>query len=127
MNTDKSASLVEGDLSEKVIGIFFSVYNELGSGFLESVYESALALALHDAHVRAVRQAPVNVVFRGHIVGEFRVDILVEDRLVIEIKAGSGLVPAHEAQLINYLRATGVRVGLLLNFGPQPEFRRRVF
>jgi hypothetical protein len=96
--------LVSGGLSGKVIGAFFDTYNELGHGFLE-----------------------IDVRFHGRIVGEFRADMLVNDHLLIEIKAALRIAPPHEAQLLNYLKATGIRLGLLLNFGPSPEFRRRVF
>lgn len=126
MDTDTN-SLAESDLTERVIGVYYSVYNELGNGFLESVYESALALALRDHGLSLQQQAPLRVDFRGRSVGEFRADLLVEGRLIIEIKAVSRLVEAHEMQLVNYLKATGIRVGLLMNFGPHPEFKRRVY
>lgn len=114
-------------MTERVIGIFYAVYNELGHGFLESVYENALALALRETDIVAVQQAPLRVQFRGHTVGEFRADLLVENRLIVEIKAVSRLAPAHEVQLVNYLEATGIRVGLLMNFGLHPQFKRRIF
>src|SRR5689334_6962122 len=125
MNTDKA--LKEFELTERVIGEFYSVYNDLGSGFVEGVYASALELAFRDARIKAVREMPMTVHFRGHAVGEFRADFIVEARLILEIKAIDRLVPAHEAQLINYLKTSGIHVGLLLNFGPRPEFKRRIF
>lgn len=125
MNTD--TALAEADLTERVIGIFYAVYNELGHGFLESVYENSLALALRETGIAAVQQAPLRVEFRGRTVGEFRADLLVDDRLIVEIKAVSRLAPAHEVQLVNYLKATGIRVGLLMNFGLYPQFKRRIF
>ena len=125
MNTDKA--LVESDLTERVIGVFYSVYNELGVGFLENVYENALALALNNAGLDVEQQTALAVSFRGHTVGEFRADIVVEKRLILEIKAAERLTPAHEAQLINYLKVARIPVGLLLNFGPRPEFKRRIF
>jgi GxxExxY protein len=124
---DTSTALPEADLTERVIGIFYAVYNELGSGFLESVYENALALALRETGIVAVQQASLRVQLRGHIVGEFRADLLVDDRLIVEIKAVAQLASAHEVQLVNYLKATGIRVGLLMNFGPHPQFKRRIF
>lgn len=127
MNTDQANALLEHDLTERIIGAYYAVYNELGAGFLESVYESALALALQDAGLLVVRQAPIEVRFRGQLVGEFRADMLVNQCIIIEIKAATRLTNAHDGQLINYLKATGIRVGLLFNFGAQPEFRRRVF
>ena len=125
MNTDRA--LIESELTQHVIGVFYTVYNELGGGFLESVYESAVALALRETGLDVVQQVPLVVNFRGHVVGEFRADIVVEKRVVLEIKAVERLIPAHEAQLINYLKASEIRVGLLLNFGPRAEFKRRVF
>lgn len=126
MDTD-TALLAEADLTKRVIGLFYAVHNELGHGFLESVYENSLALALRGAGIAVVQQAPLRVDFLGHTVGEFRADLLVEDRLIVEIKAVSRLVAAHEVQLVNYLKATGIRVGLLMNFGPHPQFKRRIF
>lgn len=122
-----STGLMQRRVSKQVIGAFFDVYNELGHGFLESVYEGALAIRLHEFGLQVERQAPVAVRFHNHVVGEFRTDLLVEDCLLVEIKAVRSLVEAHEAQLLNYLKATGLRVGLLLNFGSRAEFRRRVF
>lgn len=127
MNTDYSTKLIDHALSEKVIGAYYTVYNEFGPGFLESVYENALMIALGEADVQATQQASIQVTFHGHTVGEFRADILVDDRIIVELKTASSLTSVHEAQLINYLKATGIRVGLLFNFGAQPEFRRRVY
>ena len=128
MSADESCGgLLHGDLSERVLKAFYEVYNELGSGFLESVYEHSLAIALQEAGLRVARQQPIEVSFRGRVVGEFRADLVVEDLLIIEVKACSALSGAHEAQLLNYLRATGYQVGLLLNFGPQAQFKRRVY
>ena len=109
------------DLTEKIIGVFYAVYNELGHGFLESVYEQALALALVQAGLNVQRQVPVVVWFRGQKIGDFRADMLVEG-LVLELKAARTIDQAHEKQLLNYLRATDVEVGLLLNFGLGPNF-----
>ncbi|MGN6112480.1 MAG: GxxExxY protein [Luteimonas sp.] len=119
--------LVHRDLTERVIGAFYSTYNELGFGFLESVYENALAFQLENCGLKVLRQHPIVVNFRGRVVGEFRADLFVEDVLLVEIKSARSLVPVHEAQLLNYLKATGLRLGLLANFGPRPEFRRLVF
>lgn len=113
------------EVTEAVIGRAFDVHHELGSGFLETVYEAALALALADAGMHVVRQAAVDVRFRGRVVGEYRADLLVEQKVIVEVKAGSGLLAIHEAQLLNYLKATGVEVGLLINFGKSVEHRRR--
>jgi GxxExxY protein len=126
MNADK-ANLIHGELTERVIGVFFDVYNTLGHGFLESVYENALAIALSEAGLQVQSQVPISVSFRGRGVGEFRVDLLVADCMIIEAKAVNTLTSAHEAQLLNYLKATKIPVGLLLNFGPRPQFKRRIF
>lgn len=126
MNADKHP-LLEAELTERVIGVFYAVYNELGSGFLESVYENAFAAALREIGLRVVQQAPIDVRFRGILVGEFKADLLVEERIIVELKAVSQLGSAHEVQLVNYLKATGIPVGLLFNFGPRPQFKRRVF
>ncbi len=126
MDADRG-SLVLRRLSDRVIGAFFDTYNELGHGFLESVYEAALAVRLRECGLRVEQQVPIDVRLHGHVVGQFRADMLVERRLLIEIKAAVQIASAHEAQLLNYLKATRVHLGLLLNFGPRPEFRRRVF
>ncbi len=123
MNAD-DRGLKERDLTARVIGVFYEVYNELGHGFLESVYEGALEIALRQAGLGVLRQSPIEVRFRGIVVGEFRADLIVEGRVVVELKAAKSIDPAHEAQVLNYLRATPIEVGLLLNFGPKPEFKR---
>ena len=115
------------DLSATVIGAFYETYNALGFGFLESVYENAFAIQLEHCGLRVERQRPITVRYRGNIVGDFRADLVVEERLLVEIKAASALLPVHEAQLINYLKGTGLQLGLLLNFGPRPQVRRRIF
>ena len=122
-----AAGLAHRELSERVIGAFYATYSELGYGFLESVYENAFAIQLEEAGLLVRRQHPIVVRFRDQVVGEFRADLLVEDLIIVEIKSASSLASIHEAQLINYLKATGIRIGLLVNFGPRPQFRRRVF
>jgi len=112
-------------LTEEVIGACFEVANELGSGFLESVYEKALLIALRKKNINVVTQAPVTVTFRGQQVGSFFADLLVEDELIVELKAVKVLVPEHLAQVINYLKATGLETALLVNFGSRKvEYRR---
>lgn len=120
-------SLKHAELTEKIIGIFFDVYNELGHGFLESVYQNALCIALRGASLKAQCQLPIEVWFRGHQIGDFKADIVVHDKVLLELKAARNIDVAHEKQLLNYLRATRIEVGLLLNFGMKPEFRRLVF
>jgi len=125
MNADQ-AELIASDITERVIGVFFAVYNELGAGFVESVYQNAMALALRESGLKVEQQYPLTVSFRGETVGEFRVDLLVEETVVLELKAVVQLTPTHEVQLVNYLKATGAPVGLLLNFGRNAQFKRRV-
>ncbi|MGL4512350.1 MAG: GxxExxY protein [Lacipirellulaceae bacterium] len=114
------------ELTAKAIGAAYAVHNELGGGFLESVYERALLLELGRVGLTALRQVPLSVLFRGTVVGEFFADIVVEDSVIIELKAVESLSKAHEVQLVNYLVATGKPVGLLINFGPERvEVRRK--
>ncbi len=113
------------EITEKILGCCFDVMNELGTGFLESVYQSALIIALKQEGLTAQREVGLEVQFRGQKVGEFYADLLVENKVIVELKACRELIPMHEAQLINYLKATGIRVGLLINFGkPRLEFAR---
>lgn len=112
-------------LTGKILEACFEVIKELGAGFVESVYEKALLVALRQKGINARQQVPLSVKFRGVIVGEFHADILVEDKVIIELKAVRALAPEHQAQLINYLKATGIEIGLLVNFGnPKLEYRR---
>ena len=115
------------ELTNKIIGIFYEVYNELGHGFLESVYETAFEMALVSSGVPVLRQIDVPVWFRGKKIGDFTADMLVDKRVLLELKAGQALSKAHEAQLLNYLRATRIEVGILFNFGLKPEFKRMAF
>ena len=103
------------------------MYNALGYGFLEKVYENALLLELRRRGLQVEQQTPIKVYYAGQVVGEYFADLLVEGKVIVELKAAEAISPAHEAQLLNYLKATGISVGLLLNFGPRPEFRRKVF
>jgi GxxExxY protein len=122
-----SGNLKHHELTEKIIGVFFDVYNELGHGFLECVYEEAVAIALTQAGIGIRRQVPVSVWFRAHRVGTFKADLLADGKVLLELKAARMIDAAHEKQLLNYLRATDVEVGLLLNFGAKPQFRRLVY
>ena len=113
------------ELTKKIIGCCFEVINELGAGFLESVYEKSLVIALRDKGVNAVNQSPVRVYFRNECVGEFFADVLVEDEIIVELKATKALSPEHKAQVINYLKASEKSVGLLVNFGKaRLEYKR---
>lgn len=118
--------MLHEDVTRRIIGCFFRVYNELGQGFLESVYETSMAMELHAAGLRYERQSPVLARYRGRVAGEFRADFVVEGVVVLELKAGRKLEPAAQTQLLNYLRATSIEVGLLLNFGERPAFRRLI-
>ena len=119
--------LLHSDLTEKIIGAFYAVYGELGYGFLESVYEAALFHTLRDNGLGVERQVAIDVWFRGRRVGVFRADLVVATSVIVELKAVKELVSSHEAQLLNALRATNIEVGLLLNFGVKPRFKRMVF
>lgn len=119
--------LKHGELTEKIIGIFFNIYNELGHGFVESVYEQAFSVALAENEIFFQRQIAVPVWFHDHQIGDFRADLLVDNKVIVELKTGRGIDPAWEKQLLNYLRATEIEVGLLLNFGPDAQFRRYIF
>ena len=109
------------------MGVFFTVHGEFGHAFAETVYENALALALRAAGLEVEQQRRLIVKYRGVVVGEFVADMVVDKRWLLELKTVSHIVPAHEAQLTNYLKATGLHVGLIFNFGPRAQFKRRVF
>lgn len=115
-------------ISRRVIGCAFAVSNSLGSGFVESVYEGALCLELAEQGIAFERQAPLRVSYKGQVVGSFIADLIVERALLVELKALKQLASEHEAQVMNYLKASGLGVGLLLNFGaPKLEIRRVVW
>ena len=118
--------LLYRELCQSVIGVFYQVFNELGSGFLEAAYRKAMHIALEQSGIACRSEVPASVVFRGHIVGDYRMDLVVNDLIVIECKAVEKIAPVHIAQLINYLRATDYPIGFVLNFGPTPTFKRVV-
>src|SRR5438034_6073408 len=113
----KQSDLKHADLTDRIIGIFYDVYNELGYGFLESVYEESLLIALREAGLIVARQVPVPVWFCSHKVGDFRADLLVESSVLLELKSDRVLEGTHEAQLLHCLTSTEIEIGLLLNFG----------
>jgi GxxExxY protein len=115
------------ELTHKIIGVFYDVYNELGNGFLESVYQRSLGLALESAGLKVSSHVKIPVWFRGQRVGQFEGDMLVENSVLLELKTARCLDLSHHAQLLNYLRATGIEVGVLLNFGVKPEFKTLTF
>ncbi len=120
-------NLIHSELTDKIIGCIYDVYNALGHGFLEKVYENALVIKLRQIGLTVAQQAPVKVYFEGQLVGDYVADILVENNVILEIKAVSELTKAHEVQLVNYLKATGIKVGLLVDFGEKLKIVRRVF
>ncbi|HEV7676853.1 MAG TPA: GxxExxY protein [Candidatus Angelobacter sp.] len=115
------------ELTEQIIGVFYEVYNELGFGFLEKVYEEAMALALKERSINFQRQVPIPVWFHVQTIGAYDADLVVNGVVLLELKACRALDPAHEAQLLHYLRSTEIEVGLLLNFGPRPQVKRLAF
>jgi GxxExxY protein len=118
---------LHSQLTDLIICCFYNVYNVLGYGFLEKVYENALQIELEKIGIEATTQVPISVSYSGRVVGDYFCDLLVDNRVIVEIKAAQVLMAGHEAQLLNYLKATGLEVGLLLNFGPDPQVRRRVY
>ncbi len=126
MNADERRFLHK-ELTEKLIEIYYRIYGDLGFGFLESVYEQAFYWEIADAGLAVERQTDVPVWYRGRKVGDFRADLVVERKVLIEVKAARSIDPAFEAQVLNYLRATEVEVALLMNFGPRPYFKRYAF
>jgi GxxExxY protein len=115
------------DLTERIIEAFYRVYNILGYGFLEKVYENALLIELERMGIPVKAQCPIQVLYEGIVVGEYFADLLVQESVIVEIKAAKNLCPEHEAQLLNYLKATNIEIGLLVNFGPKPEIKRKAF
>jgi GxxExxY protein len=115
------------DLSAEIIKRFYIVYNALGYGFLEKVYEKALKYELEKVGFQVDRQKPINVYYETELVGEYFADLLVENKVIVELKAVETLCNEHEHQLINYLKATDIEVGLLLNFGKKPEVKRKIY
>jgi GxxExxY protein len=121
------AELLHAETTDTILNSFYHVYNKLGSGFLEKVYENAISLSLRKQGYEVQHQKSIEVYFEGEQVGQFYADLIVDNVVIIEIKAVERLVKIHETQLLNYLRATPIEVGLLLNFGEKPSHRRRIF
>ena len=124
MHSDK---LKYKELTHLIIKSFYDVYNELGGGFLESVYENAMTLVLQQQGLQVETQKEIAVYFRGNLIGNFRADMVVEEKVLLELKAVRCLESVHEAQLLYYLKATTIEVGLLMNFGNEPTFKRLVY
>ena len=119
--------LLHRDLTDVILKTYYEVYNELGYGFLERVYQNALYIELKNKGLEVVPQKKIKVYYRGNVVGDYYADLIVEDRIILELKAVEYIVEQFENQLLNYLRGTDCEVGLLLNFGKKPEFRRKIF
>ncbi len=117
--------MTDDELTDKIIACAFKVHKALGPGFSEKVYENSMRVALNHQGIQVKRQAAIQVYFEGEVVGEFLPDLWVEDRVLVELKAVLTLQKEHEVQLVNYLTATGVETGLLINFGPSVEIRRK--
>jgi len=115
------------ETTDKIIKAFYDVYNELGFGFLEKVYENSMFIELSALGLKCQRQKPINVYYKNEKVGEYFADIIVEDKIIVELKAAETIAVEHELQLINYLKATGIEVGLLLNFGKKPQIKRKIY
>jgi GxxExxY protein len=122
--TRAGLALMHGDVTREILGAFYQIYSALGYGFVEAIYQRSLPLALARRGVKAEREVPMKVTFLDTIVGDYRADLIVEGKVIVETKTAEKILPVHEMQLVNYLRATGINVGLILNFGPRPTFRR---
>lgn len=127
METKKKFEGRHSELTGKILGAFFQVQKELGFGFSEKVYEGALEVLLLEMGCVVVRQQDINVYYHGRVVGEYKADLIVNGVVLLELKSVDKLIGAHEAQLLNYLKATELEVGLLLNFGREAEFRRKIY
>jgi GxxExxY protein len=119
--------MIEDELTGRILKVFYRVYNTLGFGFIESVYHNAMILELVEHGCNVETEKPIAVTYHEHIVGTFAPDLVIDGRVILELKAKEKIVEAHEVQLVNYLRATDIEIGLLLNFGRSPEFKRKYF
>jgi len=119
--------IIEKELTGKIIKAFYNVYNKLGFGFLEKVYEHAMVIELNDLCLQCEVQKPIDVYYKEKEVGGYFADIIVGHKVILELKAAETLIKEHQAQLLNYLKATNIEVGLLLNFGKEPKFQRMIF
>lgn len=125
--SDNKTELLHSKETEIIIAAFYKVYNTLGYGFLEKVYENSLSNELQKSNLSVIKQYPINVYYDDQIVGEYFADLLINKKIIVEIKTAKSLCQENEYQLINYLKATGIEVGLLLNFGTKAEFKRKIF
>ncbi|MDR3267381.1 MAG: GxxExxY protein [Tannerella sp.] len=127
MYNNSEDKLLHKELTDIIIACFYQVYNDLGYGFLERVYQNAMYYALIDEGLKCETEKSIKVYYKGRVVGDYRADLLVENCVLLELKSSEELNQANEKQLINYLKATDIEVGLLLNFGKRPQFKRKVF
>jgi GxxExxY protein len=118
--------LKHSDITGKIIKGFYNVYNSLGYGFLEKVYENSMVIELRSMGLSVEQQKPIAVYYRGALVGEYFTDLLVDGVVIVELKSAEAVSGAHEAQLLNYLKATSFEIGLLLNFGKSAEYKRKI-
>lgn len=119
--------MLHKDITDKVIKAFYNVYNTLGYGFLEKVYENAMLIELRKLGLNVHTQVPIKVYYDELLVGQYFADMIVEEKIIVELKAAKDLCEEHEFQLINYLKATELEIGLLMNFGKTPQFKRKIF
>lgn len=119
--------MLHSEITDKIIKAFYKVYNTLGYGFLEKVYENAMAIELRKEGFEILQQKNIKVYYEEEVVGDYYADLVVNDSVIVELKAASSICEEHEAQLLNYLRATDIEVGMLLNFGKKAEFKRKIF
>jgi GxxExxY protein len=120
-------TLLHKSITDKILKVYYEVYNELGYGFLEKVYQNAMYFELKSLGYKVEAQKQIKVYYKKQLVGEYYSDLLIEDKVIVELKATELLMNAHVAQIINYLKGTPIEVGLLLNFGEQPEFKRFIY
>ena len=123
----KEIEMKHSYITEKIIKAAYKVHNVLGFGFLEKVYQNALIIELRKTGLNVLSERPIAVYYENEVVGEYVADIIVEGKVILELKAVKELIEIHEVQLVNYLKATGVEVGLLINFGPSVQVKRKVF
>jgi GxxExxY protein len=122
-----STILKHSQLTEQILKAFYAVYRELGFGFLEKVYENAMAIELRNLGLQVKQQVSIEVAYKDQVIGRYDADLVINDLVIVELKSAQTLTDAHQAQLLNYLKATRIEVGLLLNFGPRAEFKRKAF
>jgi len=120
-------NLLYENLTNKIINCFYNVHNDLGFGFLEKVYERALIVELENKGIKFQEQRKIKIFYKNQNIGDYIADLIVDDEVIVEIKAVKNLSKIHEAQLVNYLKATKIKIGLLVNFGEKLEFKRKIF